>query len=234
MKKLTGAAGIAAVCLTLTALFCTTAIAEDKTPQFKGSIAVEPHGKQMLSLARVTLLEAFAATSTQQVGQAVEAELEVENGFLVYGFDFLTAAGAHTKALVDAGSGKLLVTFSEAEDTDTLQVEEGDGDQTGDHQDGNDEPDLTAADAAKAKVSLTDAVKTALAAAPGKAVAVKLDSEKGTLSYEVEVLSASSKLTSVAVNAATGKMVITGGEKDNDGEKENGGEEENGEEEGND
>jgi len=218
MKKLTGAAGIAAVCLTLTALFCPTAIAEDKTPQFKGSIAVEPYGKQMLSLARVTLLEAFAATSTQQqVGQAVEAELGVENGFLVYGFDFLAASGTKTKAFVDAGNGKLLVTFNKEEDTDSLQVEEGDGDQTGDHQDGNDEPDLTAADAAKVKVSLTDAVKTALAAAPGKAVAVKLDSEKGTLIYEVDVLSSSGKLTSVAVNAVTGNVTAT--EEEND-EKE--------------
>jgi len=225
MKKLTGAAGIAAVCLTLTALFCPTAIAEDKTPQFKGSIAVEPYGKQMLSLARVTLLEAFAATSTQQVGQAVEAELEVEDGFLVYGFDFLAASGTKTKVFVDAGNGKLLVTFSEEEDTDTLQVEE--GEQTGDHQDGKDEPDLAGADAAKAKVSLTDAVKAALAATPGKAVAAKLGSEKGTLSYEVNVLGSSGEATSVAVDAFTGKTVTTGGEKDSGGEKENGEEEGN-------
>ncbi|MCX6843989.1 MAG: PepSY domain-containing protein [candidate division WOR-3 bacterium] len=234
MKKLNGTAGTAAVCLALTALFCATALAEDKTPEFKGSIAVAPHAKQTLDLARVTLMEAFAVTSTQQVGQAVEAELGVETGFLVYGFDFLAPSGAHTKVLVDAGDGKVLVTFKEENDTDSLQVEEGDGDQTGDHQDGNDEPDLTAADAAKAKVSLTDAVKTALAAAPGKAVAVKLDSEKGTLIYEVGVLGSSGEATSVAVNATTGKIAITEGEKENGGENENDGEQENGEEEGND
>jgi uncharacterized membrane protein YkoI len=229
MKKLNGTAGTAAVCLALTALFCATAIAEDKMPEFKGSVAVAPHSKQTLDLARVTFLDAAATASTSaSAGQAIEGDLDVEDGFLVYGFDFIAPSGAHTKVLVDAGDGKLLVTFSEEEDTDSLQVEEGDGEQTGDHQDGNDGPDLTAAGAAKAKISLTDAVKTALAAAPGKAVSVKLDSEKGTLIYEVDALSSSGKLTSVAVNAATGKMVITGGENENDGE------EENGEEEGND
>jgi uncharacterized membrane protein YkoI len=229
MKRPTSTVGTAAVCLALTALFCATALAaETETPQFKGSIAVEPHAKQTLSLARVTLLEAFAAAGTQsQAGQAVEAELGVENGFLVYGFDFLAASGTKTKAFVDAGDGKLLATFKEEEDTDTLQVEEGEGDQAGDAQDGNDGPDLTAADAAKAKVSLTDAVKAALAATPGKAVAAKLGSEKGTLSYEVNVLGSSGEATSVAVDAFTGKTVTTGREKDNGGEKENGEEEGN-------
>ncbi|GEM_PF-2057844 len=223
MKKLNGTAGIAAVCLALTAFLCGAVLAETETPQFKGSIAVQPHTRQVLSLARVTLLDAVATASTLgHAGQVVEAELEVEDGFLVYGFDFIAASGAHTKTLVDAGNGKLLVTFNEEEDTDSLQVEEGDGDQTGDHQDGNDGPDLAAAEAAKAKVSLTDAVQTALAATPGRAVAAKLGSEKGTLSYEVSVLGSSGEPTSVAVNAITGKTVTTGGEKDNDGEKENG------------
>jgi len=222
MKKLNGTAGTAAVCLALTALFCATALAETETPQFKGSIPVARYSKQTLDLARVTLVEAIATAKTQgHAGQIVEAELDVENGFLVYGFDFLAASGVHTKAFVDAGDGKLLATLKEEADTDTLQVEEGDGDQTGDHQDGNDEPDLTAADAAKVKVSLTDAVKTALAAAPGKAVAVKLDSEKGTLVYEVGVLGSSGKLMSVAVNVATGKVMASEEEKEDGEEKGN-------------
>ena len=226
MKRPTRTIGTAAVCLALTALFWATAFAETETPQFKGSIAVEPHAKQMLSLARVTLLDAAAtASASANAGQAIEAELDIEDGFLVYGFDFIAPSGVHTKVLVDAGEGKLLVTLKEEEDTDTLQVEEGDGDQTGDHQDGNDGPDLTAADAAKAEVSLTGAVKTALAAAPGKAVAVKLDSEKGTLIYEVSVLGSSGEASSVAVSATTGKIVTTAGKKENGGEKENGEEE---------
>ena len=228
MKRPTGTIGTAAVCLALTALFCATALAEDKTPEFKGSIAVAPHSKQTLDLAHVTLLEAFAATSTQQqVGQTVEAELGVESGFLVYGFDFLAASGTKTKAFVDAGDGKLLATFSEGEDTDTLQVEEGDAENAGEKGDHKDKPDITAADAAKAKVSLTNAVKTALDAAPGKTVAVKLSSEKNALAYEVTVVGTSGKLTSVAVDAVTGKVVTTGEEKENGGEKESGGEEGN-------
>ena len=222
MKRPSGTLGAAVVCLALTALFCTAVLAETETPQFKGSIAVTQHSKQTLDLARVTLVEAIATAKTQvHAGQIVEAELEVEDGFLVYGFDFLATSGTKTKTLVDAGNGKVLVTFAEEDDTDSLQVEEGDGDQAGDHQNGKDEPDLTAADAAKAKVSPTDAVKTALTKAPGKAVAVKLDSEKGTLIYEVDVLRSSGKLTSVAVNAATGKIGTTEEEEEDDEQEGN-------------
>jgi uncharacterized membrane protein YkoI len=228
MKRPTRAAGTAAVCLALTALFCTTALAETETPQFKGSIAVEPHAKQMSGLATKTLSDAFATASTAaNAGQAVEAELGAENGFLVYGFNFIAPSGVHTKVLVDAGDGKLLATLKEEADTDTLQVEEGDGEQVGDHQDGNDGPDLTAAEAAKARASLSDAVKAALVADPGKAVAVKLSSEKDVLAYEVSVIGTSGEAISVAVNAFTGKVLTTGEEKDNGGEKENGEEEGN-------
>ena len=219
MERPTRTVGVAAVCLALTALFCATAFAEDKTPEFKGSIAVAPHSKPTLSLARVTLLEASATIGAQN-GQAVEAELGVENGYLVYGFDFLAASGAQTKAFVDAGTGKLLVTFSEKEDTDSLQVEEGDADKAGENGDHQDKPDLTAADAAKARVSLTDAVKTALSAAPGSAVSAKLLTEKDALAYEVTVVGASGKSMSIAVSATTGKVMAT--------------EEEDGEENGND
>jgi hypothetical protein len=114
MKRPTRTVGTAAICLALTALFCATAIAEDKTPEFKGSIAVEPHAKQMLSLARVAFLDAAAtASKSENAGQAIEAELDVENGSLVYGFDFIAPSGAHTKVLVDAGDGKLLATLKQ-------------------------------------------------------------------------------------------------------------------------
>jgi uncharacterized membrane protein YkoI len=210
MKKLTSTAGTAAVCLALAALFCATALAETETSQFKGSIAVKQEGRQAFRLAKTTLLDAVTTANAQQhVGQVVEAALEVENGFLVYSIDVIGASGTHTKAFVDAGDGKLLLTLSKEEDTDNLQVEEGDSAKDADHQDGNDKPDITASEASKTKVSLNDAVKTALTATPGTAVAVKLDNVKETLAYEVEILSSSGKLTSVAVNAATGKVVAT-------------------------
>jgi uncharacterized membrane protein YkoI len=217
MRRPTRTVGIAAACLALTALFCATAFAEDQTPEFKGSIAVAPHSKPPLSLAHVTLLEAAAAAGAQQSGQAVEAELDVENGYLVYGFDFLSASGVQTKAFVDAGTGKLLVTFSEKEDTDSLQVEEGDADKAGENGDHQDKPDLTAADAAKVKVSLADAVKTALSATPGSAVSAKLSTEQDALAYEVTVVGASGKSTSIAVNATTGRVMATEEEDSEDG-----------------
>jgi uncharacterized membrane protein YkoI len=217
MKKPTGVYPI----LLLMASLLASAFAAGENPQFTGSIAVAPKAKQLEALAKVTLVDALAAAPAP--GPVLEAALEVEDGYLVYGIDFYNASGVHTKTLVDAGTGKVLITLGDEQDQDTLQVEE--GDQSGDNENGPDEADLTPADAAKAKVSVLDAVKAASAAVTGQPYAVKLDSGKEELAYEVQVLDAAGKPASVMVNALTGRAApdqkdTEGGSEDQNGQNE--------------
>ncbi len=212
--------GIGTILLLMVSLVASV-VAAAENPQFTGSIAVAPKAKQLQSMAKVTLADALAAAKIQ--GPVLEAALEVEDGFLVYGIDFNNASGVHSKTLVDAGTGKVLVTFSDEQDEDTLQVEE--GDQSSDNENGPDEADLSATDAAKAKVSPLDAVKAATAAIPGQPYAIKLASGKEGLTYEVHVLDAAGKPASVTVNALTGSAAADqkdaeGGEEGQSGEQE--------------
>lgn len=62
-------------------------------------------------------------------------------------------------------------------------------------------------DLAKAKVSLGQAVTAAEAQAGGKATLAKLDDENGAIVFNVEVVTADSKVFDVKVSAADGKVL---------------------------
>ena len=62
-------------------------------------------------------------------------------------------------------------------------------------------------DLAKAKISLSQAITAAEAHATGKAAKAELESEKGALHYEVEVVTADAKVLDVKVDAADGKVL---------------------------
>lgn len=78
------------------------------------------------------------------------------------------------------------------------------------------------ADLAKAKITLTQAVSAAEAQAGGKATKAELDGERGTLVFDVEVVTADNKVFEVKVDAADGKVLsskadhVDRGEKDDD------------------
>jgi uncharacterized membrane protein YkoI len=63
------------------------------------------------------------------------------------------------------------------------------------------------ADLAKAKISLGQAVGTAEAQASGKATKAELESERGAVVFNVEVVTADSKVLDVKVNAIDGKVL---------------------------
>ena len=80
-----------------------------------------------------------------------------------------------------------------------------------------------AADLARAKISLSQAIGTAESHAAGKAVKAELDSEKGALAFEVEVVTADKKVMDVRVDANDGKVLSSqldtadrGGKEDKD------------------
>lgn len=78
------------------------------------------------------------------------------------------------------------------------------------------------ADLAKAKITLVQAVGAAEAQAGGKATRAELEGERGTLVFDVEVVTADNKVFDVKVDAADGKVLssnldqVDRGEKDDD------------------
>lgn len=65
------------------------------------------------------------------------------------------------------------------------------------------------AEVAKAKVSLLQAVGAAEARAGGRAARVELESERGALVYQVEVVTADKKVLDITVDAADGKVLAS-------------------------
>ncbi len=95
-------------------------------PKWKGSIRVE--GKhtpaELQQMAKITAKEAVRVALPAVAGNAAdkkvtETELEVENGFLVYGVEITVKGkpGEH-EVIVDAGNGKVLAVEFEEDDPD--------------------------------------------------------------------------------------------------------------------
>jgi len=64
-----------------------------------------------------------------------------------------------------------------------------------------------------AKIPLVDAVRTALAQTPGQAIQVTLESLKGRLLYEIEVVTRDGTVVEVFVDPQSGKVIDAGGTK---------------------
>ncbi len=60
---------------------------------------------------------------------------------------------------------------------------------------------------ALAKISYNDALKAALAAAPGSPIKGELEVEEGTLMYSFEIVGADHKVTEVEIDAGNGKVL---------------------------
>ena len=80
-----------------------------------------------------------------------------------------------------------------------------------------------AVDLAKAKISLSQAIVSAETHAAGKAVKAELDSDRGPVVFNVEVITGDNKVMDVKVDANDGKVLSSqldtadrGGKEDND------------------
>ncbi len=82
-----------------------------------GSIVVPSDEAMLAKLAKVSLVEAIGSAVKNTPGAAVSAELEEEDGFLVY--EVKVAAGDKvTEVTVDAGNKKILKTEAKEGDDD--------------------------------------------------------------------------------------------------------------------
>lgn len=75
----------------------------------EGSIVVPSDEAILLSMAKVDLVDAVKAALRNTPGKAVSAELEEDDGFLVYSVDVVND-GKVTEVKVDAGNKKILKT----------------------------------------------------------------------------------------------------------------------------
>jgi uncharacterized membrane protein YkoI len=63
------------------------------------------------------------------------------------------------------------------------------------------------------KVSLADAIRTALARTPGLAIQATLESLKGRLIYEIEIVTGDGAVVEVFIDPQTGNIIESGGTK---------------------
>ena len=81
-----------------------------ETPQIKGTIAVQDDSKAVLSLARIPIEHALEAAAKVVTGKVVKAELDEEDGFLVWEVEVISPNSGKTELLLDAGDGSVLRT----------------------------------------------------------------------------------------------------------------------------
>lgn len=87
-------------------------------------------------LASITLIQAVESGLSKVHGKALKAELEDENGFLVYGIEIVTPENSIIDMKIDAGSGEIL---SKAVDTDDSGSELSNNEQDNENEGSNDE-----------------------------------------------------------------------------------------------
>jgi uncharacterized membrane protein YkoI len=81
----------------------------------KGSIRIERKVREadLPALAKLSFEQALKCALAAVPGGVIKAELEVEDGNLVYSFEIVGADKSITEVEVDAGNGKVLATENE-------------------------------------------------------------------------------------------------------------------------
>jgi uncharacterized membrane protein YkoI len=114
-------------------------------------------------------------------GKVTSLEAEIENGKPIYEFDIKIKGGKEVEVECDAATGTLL----------------------------EEEMDVSRKDPAfksKAKISMKEAKKIALAKYPGEVVTVEYELEDGSPIYEFDIKTADGKELEVEVSAVTGEI----------------------------
>jgi uncharacterized membrane protein YkoI len=81
---------------------------------------------------------------------------------------------------------------------------------------GDDGKDKESVQAMAAKITMEQAIQTAKTKFPGRVVEAELESEDGTLVYEVEIVSASGEEQEIEIDAQSGKILDSESENEKD------------------
>jgi len=104
----------------------------DSAPRIQGTIPVTTQQEaDFPAMAKVSLNQAMEAALKSNTGRVMKAELEDENGFLVYSVEVVTPDHNTMEVVLDAGSGKVLSMHEDKADRD--------GHEKGDHERGEHE-----------------------------------------------------------------------------------------------
>src|SRR4051794_6817283 len=97
------------------ALMTTTVVSRAEEPAneapVRGTIALPSEGDQnarYASMAKITFQQAVDAALSRQSGKLIKAELQDEDGFLVYNVEVVTPDNKRCEVKVDAGNGSVL------------------------------------------------------------------------------------------------------------------------------
>jgi uncharacterized membrane protein YkoI len=103
--------------LALTSLAIPSSTLYAKDLQQNGTIkANKLHKNEYSNSAKVTLQDAVSAATKKVPGKAIEAELESEDGYLVYEVKVISPDKKVTQVYVDAGNASVLGTELKSED----------------------------------------------------------------------------------------------------------------------
>ena len=105
--------GLVAVAVVGTAIAATKAPRAEKAGEakagMKGSIAVAKEADtKLVDMAKISLADAVAAALTKVPGKCWKAELEPEDGVLIFTIQVVTKEGAWKEIAVDAGNAAVL------------------------------------------------------------------------------------------------------------------------------
>ena len=108
--------------LLIPTLFLTMFLAiSPQAHELHGSIPIRQTPKSLFhKLTGIPILKAVEIASSGFKGRPVEAELEVEEGYLVYEVELSTGGGNRTEVIIDAGYGGILKNERENEDEEEL------------------------------------------------------------------------------------------------------------------
>lgn len=205
MNRIVGYAWLMSVALAL------LVAAPGNAKSYTGSIPVNQDQEQAAyTLARTSLADAMKTALAAYPGKAASADINVENGYLVYGVEVVDNAGAVLDVKIDAGNGKILAhDVGKDESNDSADNQAGDQDSSsakGSTPAPSEESGLAAL-SGLAKVSLSGAIGSAQTAFPGTVLEAKLENENGFVVYGVEVISSSGARTDVKVDAGSGAVL---------------------------
>jgi uncharacterized membrane protein YkoI len=112
---------VSALCC-LAAMIALPAMAKENAAEIKAAPqgSIRPAGKvkpaDLPALAKISFESALKAALTAVPGHVIKAELEVEDGNLMYSFEIVGADKAITEVEIDAGDGKVLGTEDESKE----------------------------------------------------------------------------------------------------------------------
>ena len=91
-----------------------------------GSIQIKSDEAGFAQIAKIPMNSAINAALKQIPGKVLRAELENENGYLVYGVEIVKADQQIVDVKVDAGNGRILRTDKDRHDTEGREREKSD------------------------------------------------------------------------------------------------------------